>query len=35
MTQKHNFLGPLIDGKVLETAIGRVLDKVAVDPNLA
>lgn len=35
MTQKQNFLGPLIAGKVLDTVIGRVLDKVAVNPKIS
>ena len=35
MTQQQNFLGPLIAGKVLETIIGRVLDKVAVNPKIS
>ncbi|WP_395449972.1 hypothetical protein ACHMW7_09245 [Aminobacter sp. UC22_36] len=35
MTQQQNFLGPLIAGKVLETVIGRVLDKVAVNPKIS
>lgn len=35
MSQKQNFIGGLIAGKVLETVIGRVLDKVAVNPNIS
>ena len=35
MPQPQNFLGPLIAGKVLDTVIGRVLDKVAGNPKLS
>lgn len=35
MSQQQNFLGPLLAGKVLETVIGRVLDKVAVNPKIS
>lgn len=35
MIQQQNFLGPLIAGKVLDKVIGRVLDKVAVNPKIS
>ncbi|AWC21369.1 hypothetical protein CO731_00820 [Aminobacter sp. MSH1] len=35
MPQQQNFIGGLIAGKVLETVIGRVLDKVAVNPKIS
>lgn len=35
MTDKQNFIGGLIVGKVIETVVGKALDKVAKSPSLS
>jgi hypothetical protein len=35
MSNRQNFIGGLIVGKVIETVIGKALDKVAKSPNLS